>query len=79
VEGGIGPNIFLRGGYTYLDAVVQRSFTNDDVDLLGPDPDLQRRSQRHSHRRGFAAAGRAALPPRAAHRLLHGNLLDRES
>ncbi|MGA2851213.1 MAG: TonB-dependent receptor plug domain-containing protein [Terracidiphilus sp.] len=38
VEGGIGKNIFMRGGYTYLDAVVQRSFTNDDVDLLGPVP-----------------------------------------
>jgi iron complex outermembrane receptor protein/vitamin B12 transporter len=38
VEGGIGKNIFLRGGYTYLDAVVQRSFTNDDVTLLGPVP-----------------------------------------
>ena len=37
-EGGIGPNIFLRGGYTYLDAVVQRSFTNDDEALLGPIP-----------------------------------------
>jgi vitamin B12 transporter len=38
VEGGIGRDIFLRGGYTYLDAVVQRSFTNDDVALLGPIP-----------------------------------------
>ncbi len=38
VEGGIGRNIFLRGGYTYLDAVVQRSFANDDVALLGPVP-----------------------------------------
>jgi vitamin B12 transporter len=38
VEGGIGRAIFLRGGYTYLDAVVQRSFTNDDVALLGPIP-----------------------------------------
>ena len=38
VEGGIGSNIFLRGGYTYLDAVVQRSFTNDDQALLGPIP-----------------------------------------
>lgn len=38
VEGGIGRNIFLRGGYTYLDAVVQRSFTNDDLALLGPVP-----------------------------------------
>jgi iron complex outermembrane receptor protein/vitamin B12 transporter len=38
VEGGIGRNLFLRGGYTYLDAVVQRSFTNDDEALLGPIP-----------------------------------------
>jgi vitamin B12 transporter len=38
LEGGIGRNIFLRGGYTYLDAVVQRSFSNDDVALLGPVP-----------------------------------------
>jgi len=38
VEGGIGRAIFLRGGYTYLDAVVQRSFANDDVALLGPIP-----------------------------------------
>jgi iron complex outermembrane receptor protein/vitamin B12 transporter len=38
VESGIGPNLFLRGGYTYLDAVVQRSFTNDDQALLGPIP-----------------------------------------
>ena len=38
MEGGIGSKIFLRGGYTYLDAVVQRSFSNDDVALLGPVP-----------------------------------------
>ena len=38
VESGIGRYIFLRGGYTYLDAVIQRSFTNDDVALLGPVP-----------------------------------------
>ena len=38
VEGGIGKNLFLRGGYTYLDSVVQRSFTNDDAALLGPIP-----------------------------------------
>ncbi len=38
VESGIGKNIFLRGGYTYLNAVVQRSFTNDDEALLGPIP-----------------------------------------
>lgn len=30
VEGGIGKNLFLRGGYTYLDAVVQRSFSSDN-------------------------------------------------
>jgi iron complex outermembrane receptor protein/vitamin B12 transporter len=30
---GLGRNIFLRGGYTYLDAVVQRSFSSD---ALGP-------------------------------------------
>ncbi len=38
VESGIGRNLFLRGGYTYLDAVVQHSFTNDDEALLGPVP-----------------------------------------
>ncbi|HEY6488041.1 MAG: TonB-dependent receptor plug domain-containing protein [Terracidiphilus sp.] len=38
VEGGIGRSIFLRGGYTYLDAVIQRSFTNNDLALLGPIP-----------------------------------------
>lgn len=38
VESGIGRYIFLRGGYTYLDAVVQHSYTNDDVALLGPLP-----------------------------------------
>ena len=38
LEGGIGAGIFLRGGYTYLDGVVQRSFTNSDVALLGPVP-----------------------------------------
>ena len=35
VESGIGRRIFLRGGYTYLDAVVQRSFTSDNQALLG--------------------------------------------
>ncbi len=35
VEGGIGRNIFMRGGYTYLDAVVQRSFDSDNEALLG--------------------------------------------
>lgn len=38
VESGIGRSLFFRGGYTYLDAVVQRSFTNDDAALLGPIP-----------------------------------------
>ncbi len=35
VEGGIGGNIFLRGGYTYLDGVVQRSFDSDNQALTG--------------------------------------------
>jgi vitamin B12 transporter len=35
VEGGIGADIFLRGGYTYLDAVVQRSFNSDNEALAG--------------------------------------------
>lgn len=38
VEAGIGKSLFFRGGYTYLDSVVQRSFTNDDEALLGPIP-----------------------------------------
>ena len=41
IESGIGHNLFLRGSYTYLDAVVQRSFTNDDLALLGPIPTYQ--------------------------------------
>jgi iron complex outermembrane receptor protein/vitamin B12 transporter len=35
VESGIGRDIFLRGGYTYLDAVVQRSFDSDNEALAG--------------------------------------------
>jgi vitamin B12 transporter len=35
VESGIGRDIFLRGGYTYLDAVVQRSFDGDNEALAG--------------------------------------------
>jgi vitamin B12 transporter len=35
VEGGIGPDLFLRGGYTWLDAVVQRSFDSDNEALAG--------------------------------------------
>jgi vitamin B12 transporter len=38
LESGIGRYIFLRGGYTYLDSVIQKSYTNADVDLLGPVP-----------------------------------------
>jgi iron complex outermembrane receptor protein/vitamin B12 transporter len=29
IESGIGKNIFFRGGYTYLDTVVQHSFSSD--------------------------------------------------
>jgi iron complex outermembrane receptor protein/vitamin B12 transporter len=35
IESGIGKNIFLRGGYTYLDSVVQRSFTSANEALTG--------------------------------------------
>jgi iron complex outermembrane receptor protein/vitamin B12 transporter len=35
IESGIGKNFFFRGGYTYLDAVVQRSFTSDNAALIG--------------------------------------------
>jgi iron complex outermembrane receptor protein/vitamin B12 transporter len=35
IESGIGKNIFLRGGYTYLDSVVQQSFSSDNQALLG--------------------------------------------
>ncbi len=35
LEGGIGRSIFLRGGYTYLDSVVQRSFSSDNEALAG--------------------------------------------
>jgi len=35
VESGIGKYLFFRGGYTYLDAVVQRSFDSDNEALLG--------------------------------------------
>jgi len=38
VESGIGKNLFLRGGYTYLDAVVQRSFSSDNENLIGVAP-----------------------------------------
>jgi vitamin B12 transporter len=33
VEGGIGRSLFMRGGYTYLDGVVQRSFNGDNEAL----------------------------------------------
>ena len=35
LESGIGRSIFLRGGYTYLDSVVQHSFSSDNEALLG--------------------------------------------
>jgi iron complex outermembrane receptor protein/vitamin B12 transporter len=35
IESGIGRDLFLRGGYTYLDAVVQRSFDSDNEALAG--------------------------------------------
>jgi len=41
VEGGIGRNIFMRGGYTYLDATIQRSFANDEESSGVPIPTYQ--------------------------------------
>ena len=70
VEGGIGRNIFLRGGYTYLDAVVQRSFTNDDAGTARPDSNFQW----HSSRPLFAARRSSSVSPRAAYRLLHSHV-----
>jgi iron complex outermembrane receptor protein/vitamin B12 transporter len=35
VESGIGKSIFLRGGYTYLDSVVQHSFSSENQALIG--------------------------------------------
>lgn len=36
VESGLGASLFLRAGYTYTDAVVQRSFTSDnELNLSG--------------------------------------------
>ncbi len=35
VESGIGSKIFLRGGYTYLDSVVERTFVSENQALLG--------------------------------------------
>jgi iron complex outermembrane receptor protein/vitamin B12 transporter len=35
VESGMGKNLVFRGGYTYLDAVVQRSFDSDNEALMG--------------------------------------------
>ena len=34
VDTGLGKNIFFRGGYTYLNAVVQRSFNSDNEALV---------------------------------------------
>jgi iron complex outermembrane receptor protein/vitamin B12 transporter len=38
VESGIGKSIFFRGGYTYLDSVVQQSFSSDNQELIGIAP-----------------------------------------
>ena len=35
LEGGIGRSIFVRGGYTYLDATVQHSFDSDNEAAAG--------------------------------------------
>ncbi|HKW74859.1 MAG TPA: TonB-dependent receptor, partial [Terriglobales bacterium] len=38
VEAGMGHGFYVRAGYTYLDAVVVRSFTNDAFSCGGPVP-----------------------------------------
>jgi len=38
MESGIGRNIFFRGGYTYLDSVVQHSFSSDNETAIGIQP-----------------------------------------
>ncbi|HEY1255217.1 MAG TPA: TonB-dependent receptor plug domain-containing protein, partial [Terracidiphilus sp.] len=38
IESGFGKSLFFRGGYTYLDAVVQRSFSSDNEALMGGYP-----------------------------------------
>jgi iron complex outermembrane receptor protein/vitamin B12 transporter len=38
VESGIGKNIFFRSGYTYLDSVVQHSFSSDNEGAIGIAP-----------------------------------------
>jgi iron complex outermembrane receptor protein/vitamin B12 transporter len=40
VESGIGRKIFFRGGYTYLDTVVQHSFSSDNETAIGIQPTL---------------------------------------
>ncbi len=75
VESGIGKGIFLRGGYTYLDAVIQRSFANDDVALLGPGSHLQR----HPRRFRLAIAGSASVPQASAHRIRVRVVLQQEN
>ena len=42
LEGGIGRSIFLRGGYTYLDAAIQRSFDSDNEAYFGGSSALPR-------------------------------------
>ena len=75
VESGLGRSIFLRGGYTYLDARRAALLRQRQRSALGR---LRPKLQRHSHRRHFAARGRQAIPPPAAHRLFHGNLRAKE-
>jgi len=69
VEYGLGKNIFVRGGYTYLDAVVQRSFSSDAIGP-GTNPKLSGDSDRQL----FAAGGGKAVPASSAHRIRERDL-----
>ncbi len=71
VEGGIGRNIFMRGGYTYLQAAVQRSFDSDNEAFFGG---YAPTFNGIPIGRYFAAQERPPVPPAAAHRVLYRQL-----
>ena len=68
----IGSHLFARGGYTYLDAVVQRSFSSESQPGCLPPTvvDLQPGLSQHPNRRFFSPGRRKAVPPRSTLRLL---------
>ncbi len=69
VESQFTRDWFARGGYTYVDAVIQRSFTERRHRA-----ELQCELSHDRHRRILSTHRRAALSHRAAHRLLSSGL-----